>query len=439
MIVEDRFGNGIQCDSADDAQACDGFAQEILSHGKLASAILPRADAGSSCALLQAQAAALFLFLQTADGHQRATPYIEAARRAAPQASRREQLFVQAVEHWWKQDVDAALACHRQILDIAPRDLLNLKLAQIHFINRGDSEAMLDMVLPGLDAAQDVGYAWGLAAYALEQCQRFAEAEAAGRRAVALNLDDPWAQHAVAHVLEMQGRTGEKFAWLEEMNPSWERCSSFMYTHNWWHYALAYIDADMPEAALQIFDARVWGVRKGHVQDQINAIALLARLEFVGMDIGDRWRDVGDHVAARVDDHINGFLDLHFLYGLLRAGRDAEAQQLVQGMWRQGASLTGDARTLWHKTTLTIANAIIAYLKGDHDGAVRQFQAVRDHLHRIGGSNAQRDLFEQLYLLALLGSSASHLAQTLSGQRVERRSAVGWEQRLHATAVRQSR
>src|SRR3546814_2560809 len=72
-----------------------------------------------------------------------------------------------------------------------------------------------------------------------------------------------------------------------------------MLTHNWWHAALFASDADRPDLALRFYDDHVWGVLKGYSQDQVNAAALLVRLEFAGLDVGHRWRDVADHVGAR--------------------------------------------------------------------------------------------------------------------------------------------
>ena len=107
-----------------------------------------------------------------------------------------------------------------------------------------------------------------------------------------------------------------------------------MYTHNWWHAALFRLDMDDAAASLALFDTRVWGVRKTYVQDQVNAVSLLSRLELRGVDVGDRWTDVAAHVLPRIHDRQNAFLDLHYLYALARAGEiDAVDRTCWQG-WR---------------------------------------------------------------------------------------------------------
>src|SRR5690606_1673590 len=103
---------------------------------------------------------------------------------------------------------------------------------------------------------------------------------------------DPWAQHALAHVMDTQGRLMEGRAFLAERAAGWADCNSFMLTHNWWHLALFELDLDRGDTALRLYDDQVWGVWKAYSQDQIGAVSLLARLELRGVDVGDRWADL---------------------------------------------------------------------------------------------------------------------------------------------------
>ena len=60
------------------------------------------------------------------------------------------------------------------------------------------------------------GNVLGMLAFGLEECGDYAEAEKAGRRSVEISPEDLWGIHAVAHVLEMQGRLADGAAWLDQ-------------------------------------------------------------------------------------------------------------------------------------------------------------------------------------------------------------------------------
>ncbi len=106
-----------------------------------------------------------------------------------------------------------------------------------------------------------------------------------------------------------------------------------MVTHNWWHQALFALELGRHEEVLRLYDTEVWGVAMDYTQDQINAVSLLARLELAGVAVGDRWRDVANYLAHRLDDHVLPFLDMQYLYGLARADRP-EADTLMRHIGR---------------------------------------------------------------------------------------------------------
>ena len=403
VVRHDRSGLPVSTNSPEVVDGIDRFTAEVLSHGKNAALILDAAASDPSSTLANACCAAMFLFLQTAEGIARATPWLERARHAASQASvgatERERALLAALEAWARGETEIALALHLEVARRWPRDLLNAKIAQIHQLNRGDRQGMLELADFILSANRDVSYAWGLVAFALEQVGELDGAQAAGERAVAMNRDDPWAQHAVAHVFEARGASDEGLAWLTALSDSWERCSSFMYTHNWWHLALFHLNRDEPEQALALYDRRVWGVRKTYVQDQVNAVSLLARIEQSGADVGKRWLDVAGHVRPRIFDRQNAFLDLHFGYALARAGEDVAVAKLHSAM-ADHAERTGSP--VWQELALPALRGMVAYARGRMREAATWLGPLAGRMHLLGGSTAQQDWFEQMRTDSLL-------------------------------------
>jgi hypothetical protein len=85
--------------------------------------------------------------------------------------------------------------------------------------------------------------------------------------------DEPWAQHALAHVMLTEGRLREGRAFMDAVSGGWAGLTSFMRTHNWWHLALFHLELGDDAAALRLYDQEVWGVDKTYSQDQVGAVS----------------------------------------------------------------------------------------------------------------------------------------------------------------------
>jgi len=212
-----------------------------------------------------------------------------------------------------------------------------------------------------------------------------------------MNQDDPWAQHAVAHVLEARGEPATGLEFLAPLSGTWDRCSSFMYTHNWWHTALFRLDMDSAAASLALFDERVWGVRKTYVQDQVNAVSLVSRLELRGVDVGDRWADVAAYVRPRIHDRQNAFLDLHYVYALARASEDEAVAEMLAGMEVYAEIGPVPCRPVWSEVAVPAARAVVAHARGRFAEAAAMLGPVLPRMFLLGGSTAQQTWFHRLH------------------------------------------
>jgi hypothetical protein len=354
----------------------------------------------------------LWMLLEARAAPIRAGKYLKAAERAAPLATRREQLNVAVLRAWVADDVPLTLRLCDELSDEFPRDLVMVKVHQYLEFNRGNSPAMLKVALKVLDASAEVSYAHGMAAFGYEQCHLLAEAETAARRALSLRDKEPWAQHALAHVLLTRGHIDEGSQFLEQVANTWTGLNSFMLTHLWWHLALFYISQGRDADALRAFDQHCWGVAKTYSQDQVGAVSLLARLELAGIDVGSRWEDVADHLQARAADTVQPFLTLQYLYGLARAGRP-EADELLEVVREFSKIAPGYSRRTWAQVALPAAEGLHAYAKCDYPRAWDQLSVAIPRLNEVGGSHAQRDLFEQILLDAALKSGRLMAAQQM--------------------------
>jgi hypothetical protein len=430
-------GQGLEI-ATDDPRVIDGLDRmtaALLAYTNDAGAVLDAARADPGCVAAQAWSAALMMFMEDATAAARARPHLAAARAALGRASPREVMLTEAIGAWVEGDLDRALQLHEAIAQRWPRDVAAAKLGQYHAFNRGDARRLRDLAQTILPANAENGFVYGMLAFGHEQCRELDAAERLGRRAVELNRQDPWAHHAVAHVLDSQGRIDEGIAWMEDLAATWERCNSFMYTHNWWHTALFMIDRDDHAGALRLYDTRVWGRWKEYSQDQIGAVALLARLELRGVDVGERWADVADHLEARTGDTVNGFLCWHYVYGLARAGRDAATAELRRSI----ATVAEVQGGVWAEVVLPVADGLVAHARGRWAETVAALGPRLGRLHEAGGSHAQRDLLTQIHLDALVRAELWDEARARWGRRLARRPTIPFVQRQVAALAARER
>ncbi len=403
-MLEDDLGLEVTTDSSEAIAAINRFTELALGYGKDALSVIQEGIAADpTCAMLHAYAAAHFLSQENATDWKKATPHLQVAQQHLGKITQREQLYVQGIAAWAKGEIDRAIALHEEIGQNFPRDLISVQQGQYHYFYLGEKEKLLKIAEKVLPANRENHYLYGMVAFGLEQCRRLKQAEAVGRMATEMNRSDPWAHHAVAHVMETQKRVNEGIAWMESLADAWENCNSMLYTHNWWHVALYYLERDDEQKVLTLYDTRVWGrAQKESPKDQVGAIALLLRLELQGYDVGNRWLELSSHLLPRLEEHALAFQDLHYLYALAKGGRSDWLQQMQLSMHKHSETVNPFLRWKWSLVAIPAARGMIAHAKGDWLTAIALLKPVLPHLHEIGGSHAQRVLFEQVYLDALL-------------------------------------
>jgi hypothetical protein len=212
--------------------------------------------------------------------------------------------------------------------------------------------------------------------------------------ATEIAIDDAWAHHAVAHVMETEGRAREGARWLDHCAHTWEKKGVFIRDHNYWHAALFQLSLGREDQALAIYDARLWGAWPEFPQEQIGAVSMLWRLEMRGVDVGDRWEPVVAEARKRASENLFPFHDLHYLYALARAGEHAEADAFIAGLQRKAET---EASDVWGGLCLPAARALVCFARGDKAGAAETLAPILPDLHRIGGSHAQRHVFVETF------------------------------------------
>ena len=373
-----------------------------------------------------------------------------AARAALAEARRcggtgRETAHAEALAHWIEGDPERAVAVWDHILANHPHDILAFRLA--HFVNFwcGRPEAMLASVLSvekhWSDGLPGFGSILACRCFAHEEAGYYLEAEHAGRAAIRRDPSDLWAAHGVAHVLEMTGRRLEGIAWVEDLESRWDGSNNLKH-HLWWHQALYHLEMGDLAKVLSLYDSgfRNLGATLTEMAPDLyidvqNAASMLFRLGRLGAPAGDRWIELADKAEARIGDCGSAFTLPHWMMALAATGRDAAAKAMLAGMREFAAGMQPIAR-LVREIALPVTEAVLANGQGRHADALTLMRPVLGEIYRMGGSHAQQDVLEQVFLDSALKAGSERDARLVL-QRVAGRHPLPPERRRgYAIAAR---
>ncbi|MET0274320.1 MAG: tetratricopeptide repeat protein, partial [Phenylobacterium sp.] len=334
------------------------------------------------------------------------------AAQALP-ANDREQGHLAAIGSLVAGEVRAAGRILEDVAIAHPRDILALQAGQLVDFLVGDSRMLRDRIGRALPAwskdAPDYHAILGMLAFGLEETALYDRAEAAGRRAVELEPRNGWAQHAVAHVLEMQDRRLEGVAWMRADFRAWT-VESFFAVHNWWHLALFHLGLGETAEVLELYDGPIYGTRSDQPFDMVDAAALLWRLKLRGVEVGHRWNALVEVYQTQPRGQY-AFDDAHAMLAAVGAGREDWARHLLD-VQAQALEGPGDNALFVREVGLPVMQAIHAFGREDYARAVELLRGVRNGAARFGGSHAQRDLIDLTMIEAAgrSGDAATHAA-----------------------------
>ena len=350
---------------------------------------------------------------------------LRAARHAAPISGRtfRERGWITALEAWLAGRPSGAISEMEKILAQNPADTLSMKVSHaIRFI-LGDRPGMLrsiEAVLPAHGEDHPCrGYALGCHAFALEEAGEYAKAEKQGLIGLEHAKDDAWGLHAVTHVFDMTARSTAGIKLIEDYENAWLHCNNFRY-HVWWHKALLHLDLGEQDQVLGLYDQKIRHDKTDDYRDIANATSLLMRLELEGIAVGDRWGELADLAQKRTDDGCVVFADLHYMLALTGDKRPESVDALL-GRFTSSAQAPGEMNKIAADPGVAAASGLAAFAEGHYGEAFRQLAAARPKMQTIGGSHAQRDVFERITIDAGLRAGQFDQTEAILTHRLVRR------------------
>ncbi len=409
--------------------AIDRFAHDLISLGGDPTTVRLAARAEPECAMLQAYTAALFASAQSTTEAAKAKPLIARARKHFGTLTQREQLFIEAVEAGCDGDFQRALSYYEQIAEQWPADVVAAKLAEFHFFETGEAERQLHFMASIEAANRDQSHVLAMYAFAMELNGLRVQAEEVSNRALTLDPNTMWAEHCLAHVYSGDFRIDEGINSMEHFAPSWKDFGRYIQGHNWFHLGALYVANLDYDRALAGYRDHIWGFTPDLVVEQTDAILLLWYLELAGakVDIG-AWKAIAPHVKRTAMEQVFPFLNATSIYALARAGEHQFAHEAVAKLESFARSQNGPPTRVWLKVGLPQSQACLAYAEGHWKDAACLFEPILSEIACAGGSDEQRGVFSQSYLMSLIKSGERASARRLLHQWIGRRAPIPLEQ-----------
>lgn len=361
------------------------------------------------------------------------------AEARVARANDRERGHMKAVRCWVEGDFSRACEYWDEVLVDHPRDLLALQLAHLSDVLLGDTvnqrnrvqrvAAEYDESVPGF------GWLLGFLSFGLEENRDYSQAEEAGRRALALNPKDPYAIHAVAHVLEMSGRQSGGIWFMTSRQDDWANTN--FRNHLWWHLSLFHLDVGEIDKVFEIFDRhlRDLGPDGDNKYQELDAAALLWRLLLLGYDCGNRWSGLADKWEPSATDRLYAFNDVHAMMTFVADGRTEAAERVLSANERHVKRGNDHNVAMTREVGLPFCRALQAFGSGNYDEAADQLLPIRYKTASLGGSHAQRDIVHLTLIEACLRAGRYRQGRMLLNERCAQKPSSPQNWKMLARAI----
>lgn len=244
-----------------------------------------------------------------------------------------------------------------------------------------------------------------------------------GRRiteqAFALRRNNAHAVHALAHAMFEDGSGAEADNLIANWLPDYDRLG-ILHGHISWHQAIVALEAGDTARALALYSA---GVRPSVTASMpINIVSdcasFLWRVDAYGQAAPRAmWQELTSYAAKVFPNPGFAFVDAHMAL-IAAANRDAvsigERVQVLDERIREGAFPAGPV-------VPAICRGLLAFAEGNYRRCADILEPVANDVVRVGGSHAQREVFEDTLLIALLHAGEAAKGRVLLERRLHRR------------------
>ena len=417
MSLTDRYGLTLSTTSAAAARHYQDGMDKLLSYGLGADESFAAAIAADDGFALAHAGSALFSLFQ-GDGAT-AKSLIERARGLAAGVTRRERQHVEALAVIAGGESARGLGLIEEHVKEFPRDalLVNQAGSTIGLGGRADRETLRVAFIEALAGAY--GHDWwyqSALGFTYHEVGRYDESRRLSERSLAQYRGNANASHNIAHVCYETVDNEGGIAMLSDWLDGYDRQAPF-HCHLAWHLALFELQCGRPERSLAIYERDIAPSSNPRLA-MIDGSALLWRFGLYDFQKGPLpWRRLAD-LAVRVTRPGFIFGDVHGALIYASVGDAAAMSALISGL----ETLHAKGHPIAGAVALPLVRGVAAYAAGDYAGALALMEPVDGEIHRVGGSHAQWELFEETMVVCLLRLGRLDQAQRLIRRRLNSRS-----------------
>jgi tetratricopeptide (TPR) repeat protein len=386
-------------------------------------------DAGAEASLAQAIAAdegfaaahaSLALMQQFQGAAAEAQQSTARARACMAGLSKRERQYVEAIALF----VDGGGARVRPLvhehLEEFPRDAVLLFLHGFLNARSGSADWQQEQFAYLTRQASHYGDDWfflGQYSFAHHAINRFEASRHLAEQSLARNPRCGYAVHSLAHVFyETNAHTdGSGFldGWLADYDQS-----APLHCHLAWHWALFELSVGHYARVMELYEHFIRPEVARTRTSMYDAASLLWRYHIYGCaQEALPWSTVGELAARMTSQPGMAFVDANAALALAAAQDEVALARLIDGL----RTLDAQGHPTAGSVVLPLVQGIWAFAQEAYDESIRWIEPIADQIVRIGGSNAQREVFEDTLLEAYLRAGHHAQAETMLRQRLGRR------------------
>lgn len=262
-------------------------------------------------------------------------------------------------------------------------------------------------ILPLFRDENSLSTAHGWYSFGLSETKSYTEAERHARIGLSLEPRSGWSTHALAHVFEMTSRYDDGIRYMTECEDMWN-FSNHIAGHNYWHWSLYYLTKCEFESAVDIFEQKLIN-RPGY-----DSLALSYLLFMEDSNAVDKhYEQIEEIVKPYKTNHYRSLIDVRVMMGLCAIKNYDEAEQFMN-------ESIGSENIHGKNVNENLLRSVLAYSREKYTECVELLWPIRFKIKQIGGSDAQRDVFNLMLINGCLRSTKLE-HKLLAGQLIEER------------------